>query len=205
MLTNKQKYDYYVKALQIVEAGWTKNNLEDNMGACTVGAFNKAVSGDAYGAQYGLEGEKSLALQRDFLSALPRRFITAQFEKGQPAGDGGLASVEIWNDAPWRRKSTVVRMLKKRIRKLAPLAREEEIVRLRAVVAQLRAEIATLKNKVRELEARVQELENQNSFLRKSKIQYTAEQLRNESDAIRELDKELDDALTKLRGYGVNA
>jgi hypothetical protein len=78
-------------------------------------------------------------------------------------------------------------------------------VRLEALVTELRSKITRLEDRVKVLEARVAELEAENRFLRKSKLTYTATQLRHESQAIRDLDNELDAALAKLKGYGVNA
>ena len=206
MLTNTQKYDYYVKTLAVVQGeGWTKKSLETYSGVCTVGAINRATTGRAEPHWSDNRRIASHEMQEDFLSAIPRHYISAHTEGFSTSGDGGLRGIEQWNDMPWRRKHTVVRLLKKRIAHYKPLAEKEQLQRYQKLVRDLRKKLDESRAKVAALETRVLELENENRFLRKSRQKFTANELRNESTAMADLDAQLDTAMAELQKRGINA
>lgn len=214
MLTSKQKYDYYVKTLKIVENGWTKGDLLRDGDHCLVGAMNLAVTGDANITKHpwmSTSGsEASLEMQRDFAELVrvksPRLTKIIDSRGGEiNDDDGGLHVIELWNDTPWRRSKTVTNLLQKKIAELEPLVHAEEVDHYQNLVRLLRQRISALQDRVAALEARVTQLENENRFLRKARIKHTAEDLRRDSHTLRELDDELDGVMAKLQELGVDA
>ena len=225
MLTDKQKYDFYVKTYNRVERGWTQRTLESRSGgACLVGAINYAVSGkeniqpdywyEDFSTRHTPETRASREIQIDLATAIlppKKRFLLSPTTIRtidvplDTTDDGGLSVIETWNDRHTTTKEDVLALIQKRIDHYKPLVRDQEVERLRAEIASLTGQLVDARARVAVLEAQVDGLQKENNLLRVSKTKYTAGQLRDESDTLRDLDDHLNSLTAELAEWGVNA
>ena len=119
--------------------------------------------------------------------------------------DGGLSVIETWNDRHTTTKEDVLALIQKRIDHYKPLVRDQEVERLRAEIASLTGQLVDARARVAVLEAQVDGLQKENNLLRVAKTKYTAGQLRDESDTLRDLDDHLNSLTAELAEWGVNA
>lgn len=89
------------KAAEIVEAGWTQGDAENNGSYCAVGALHKAET-EICGKPLGLLG--AYPKVRDVSEAYIRNVL------GWKERDNSLAPLADWNDAPERTQAEVADM-----------------------------------------------------------------------------------------------
>lgn len=195
----------YADMADLLSRHHIKGALHDSSGgACLVGAIHRAVDSSAERRQY----EQEILDEIIARSPMLRTAAAAMALKGKearysaPSSDGGMAGIEFWNDAPWRRTRTVVKVLQELAKKHAALAKDELIAELQGAVAELKRDKAALALKVKELEARVAELEAEVGFWKQAwrarRARLSAEQLRTASSELQELDDELNQTLATL-------
>lgn len=116
------------RAANHVENGWIKNREEDNWGnVCAIGGIGKAARMSAWG----WEEDRLKKEATKYLIAHLRRHSFVSLVLGCFAATQERAPITAFNDAPWRRKATVVRRLRgaaKRYRRAHVEERINELV-----------------------------------------------------------------------------
>lgn len=209
MLSNQQRVRIYRGALELVEDSWGKREFYDVVtgAVCLAGAIDRTTQADtelALGARWS-RTNASLEIQEELVSIIHARSPWTRFVLSQHGvtsrykmADGGLAGIEVWNDAKMRRKSQVMALLRERIEHYEPLAKNERIAQLEAKVTRLERKVRHLTDEVSDLRERVNQLERENRFFAAARMKYTASDLRNKNDVLAGLDDELEGAYAEL-------
>jgi hypothetical protein len=146
-------YQIFEGALKAVEKGWIKGDLRDENGVCLVGGLMQGQ-----GVSYRHDVDRRVLNELD--AELRKRHlgyrVMAFFDDHR--GYEPAPRIEAWNDMPWRRKKTVVKVL----RALADSQRTEWLQDERS---RLLIKITQLESLVHTLQERVGRLERENEHL----------------------------------------
>ena len=146
------------QAARRTQAGWVKGAFGDGGSVCAIGALLESLYGDAHVRPLTIRADSEyaralLALDRQLSGSwIYRRFRAAGVRRGETRLDAIERAVAGWNDALWRRKSSVVQALRESADtlELHSLRRRhrtllERITALQAENLQLRAEVDGLR------------------------------------------------------------
>ena len=214
-MTNAERAHYYSQAAVYLRRSHIKGRLTDNEGGyCLVGALNEATKSKSGIFDYGYHNHHlSNELQEEVLGELFKQSpvingmtLIGKVKKEDytrvRSADKGLGLIELWNDLPWRRSSTVVKLLEELAADYGKLAQGDRVRELEAMILELRVEQTALKNRIAELEAENERLAQENGFLkgfaRKRVAKVTAQELLDSSKELADLDSHLEDVYSTL-------
>jgi hypothetical protein len=181
-------YVYYQHAYEVLSprGKWTQGDYQDFNGSmCFVG---------------GLANTQGVFMPHDEIPPDLRRevertlWLYPMFWVGkliQTLRKEGTGAIEWWNDMPWRRKKTVLRKLKRLMKKTYTPWVVNENIRLQGEVAILRARTASLSARIEELEAEKKDLLSRFNYQRQRELTLAGKELR-------KLDQELNKASADL-------
>lgn len=143
------KHEVYSKASDIIDEGWTQRRLEDWRGdVCLVGGLMKAADGRIV---------HTSRVDPQIIAEIAHRlrwYPTFQVAKlrARDSLNPTVLAIEFWNDTMWRRKSTVVKVLRDLAEDSKLEYAETERQRLSRKVVVLEQEITMLRTKITKLE-----------------------------------------------------
>jgi hypothetical protein len=148
----------YRQAAEHVEDGWGQRHFENKRGdVCLIGSLNLALGTSAQG--WNIPSVMEAELDEELSQYRVYRFMR---NRGAPVTE----SAAVWNDVPWRRKSTVLRVLNS-------LADRSEMQWLKDERLRLSNEVSSLRWEVQRLRERVEDLQRENGRLDRLLNSYT--------------------------------
>jgi hypothetical protein len=176
----------YLEAADLVSKGFTKDEyITDGGNAfCTLGALGRTSHNYAYYYhQYSSTKARELQPLVKYLNRYPS-FVFLRFMLGTQDG------IAKWNDLPWRRQSTVVKVLRK-------VGEKQKIVTYDNTGFNLSVEVENLRKQVQELEVKIQKLQSENEHLwnrlvKSRELKTDQEQLQQLSDQLEAKQEELE-------------
>lgn len=184
-------YKVFTDAAELVERGWIKGTLYDgksgNYSFCAIGAIGRAQGKETWELPYA----SRTALTREVAIVVAKRLRRTPTFWLVPFmwGFDPVRKVMCWNDMPWRRQKTVVKLF-------AGLAQEHAAKHFEDEVFRLSVEVANLKEERKQLLARIEKLEDENIALWKRLL--NARSLKSDHDVLAELDIELEEKAQAL-------
>lgn len=169
-LPNARKAEIYDRAHNRLMLGWTKRSLVDAHGVCLVGAIqyaapltseNKVIQVDLANA---LLGKSAYARHLAYQAASRIPVWSGHIGDHPASGDGGIAFIEKWNDARWRRKRRVLALLAERRDHFKALAKDDRINELTVENERLLRQLSELTQRLEELEIEVGMLKEESNF-----------------------------------------
>lgn len=181
-----ERYEGYVLAGDIVTERWTRMTYGSyGYERCLMGAINEAGLVPVHDFVPGNKSAHGEVVREEIARKLrwsPWYRIMALVSENQHVA-------ERWNDAPWRRRKRVIKLLHQ-------LAEDQRIPWLENERIVLQLKVERLTGQITQLRARIVELESENAGYVRSLM--NSRQLQADRSVLEILDRELDESAAKL-------
>lgn len=181
--------DYQGAISAIEQLGWIQGTWHSDAGVCLLGAISVGRGYRPYTEPPANYIPAEMAEQILHKLRWKPTIIFAKIFEWADNSHNVYNIIGFYNDAPWRRKKSVIKVLKK-------LSKQSHKLWLQDELSQLRIKVARLEADKKLLEFRINELEKENSWLKKHLGK--DKQLEEDRLALENLDKELKEAFTKI-------